>query len=362
MLIRKKLTEDEFSNPALRYDETCDCIQFSPDGGTTWIDQPANDPRSSDAYRLPALTGSNTRCRAAEGMTALIRACVDARLDFISDAGLAGAILGIVTFIPGFNVLWALILAFVGFAVTIAAEILEAAFTETVYDEIRCIFFCNISENGQMNAEQFVAAYDDLINLDTIPRTWVQAVMNMVGAVGMSNAGVALEAAADCDACDECGWCYLFNFSSSDGAWFPRAANEGVYVVDSGWSANCLTTSQRVVIQFNFAAATDIDRFTCLFDYVAGTWTPPPADGRRIIMRVFSAVNGGGSVLASSTSSILSTGNNLVAGVTFGASVAARSLEVNIWTSQNNCSGSALIKQITIGNDAGDNPIGESNC
>jgi len=362
MLVRKKLTEDEFSNSSLRYSAGCDCVQFTPDGGTTWIDQPESDPRTSDAYRLPPLTGSDIQCRAAEGMTELIRSMVNTRIEDITDAEMAGAILGFVTFIPGFNVLYAILLAFVAFAFTIAREVLEAQFTGAVYEQIKCIFFCNIGTDGQMNAEQFAAAYEDMSALDTIPQVWCEEVMNLVGYVGMSNAGVALSAAADCDDCTDCGWCYLFNFSGSNGGWFPRAANEAVYTVGAGWSANCLTTAQRVVIQFNFAAATNIDRFTCLFDYVAGTWTPPPADGRRIVMRVFSAVNGGGSVLASSTSSILSTGNNLVASVVFGASVAARSVEINIWTSQGNCSGSALIKQATLGNSNGDNPIGDSNC
>lgn len=209
MLIRKKLTEDEFSNPALRYSADCDCVQFSPDGGTTWIDQPSNDPRSSDAYRLPPLTGTNEKCRAAEGMTELIRLMVNARIEDISSAELAGTILGIVAFIPGFNVLWALILTFVALAFTIARELLEAAFTEPVYEQIRCIYFCNIDEDGQMSQEQFDAAYAALIDLDALARTWVQSVMNLVGAVGMSNAGVALEAAADCDEC-ECAWCYTW--------------------------------------------------------------------------------------------------------------------------------------------------------
>lgn len=205
MLIRKKLTADEFSNPALRYDEGCDCIQFTPDNGETWVDQPANDPRSSDAYRLPPVTGTDIRCRAAEGMTRLIRAFVDARLDFIGQLGIAGAILGIVTFIPGFNVLYALILAFVGFAVTIAAEVLEAAFTEPVYDQIRCIFECVIDADGQMDQNAFDAAYADLIALDAIARTWCQHVMTLMGPVGMSNAGVQFKAAADCDCncCDD---------------------------------------------------------------------------------------------------------------------------------------------------------------
>jgi len=234
MLIRKKLTAGEFSSPYLRYDETCDCVQFTPDGGETWIDQPSNDPRTSEAYRLPPLTGDDTRCRAAEGMTALIRAAVDQRLETDTAIEFAGGILGIVVFIPGFNVLWALILALASFAVTIAREILEAAWTESDYDQLRCIYYCNIDEDGQMSQEQFDAAYADLIDMNSIARSWAQNVMRTVGCVGMSDAGVALEAAADCDECG-CGWGYEWDFLGTDGGWTFPAGTVGSWVDGSGW-------------------------------------------------------------------------------------------------------------------------------
>jgi len=236
MLIRKKLTADEFSSPFLRYSEDCDCVQFTPDGGETWVDQPINDPRTSDAYRLPPLTGSDIQCRAAEGMTALVRAVVDQRINTDTELEFAGGILGIVAFIPGFNVLWALIIALASFAVTIAREILEAAFTEEVYDQIRCIFLCNIDEDGQMSQEQFDHAYEDLIDLDTLARTWCQSVFNTFGCVGLSDAGVALAAAADCDDC-ECGWCHLDDFAIDDGGYARYTAggnDQGTYNAPGG--------------------------------------------------------------------------------------------------------------------------------
>lgn len=201
-IIRKKLTADEFSPPYLRYNSECDCVQFTPDGGTTWVDQPANDPRYSITYLLPPLTGSDIQCRAAEGMTEVIRAMVDKRLEDIDAVGLAGWIMGFVTFIPGFNVLYALVLAFAFTAVAIAGLILETVFTDEAYDAIRCIFYCAIAPDGQMDEAAYDEAYARLIELDPIVRTWVQETMHFMGWVGMSNAGVELEAAADCDECE----------------------------------------------------------------------------------------------------------------------------------------------------------------
>jgi len=263
MLIRKKLTPDDFSPPNLRYDETCDCVQITPDGGDTWIDQPANDPRTSDGYRLPP---GDDQCRAAEGMRALIEAAVNERLARDNELEIAGGILGIVAFIPGFNVLWALVLAFAALAVTIARELLEAAFTETIYDQIRCTFFCNIGSDGQMSQAQFDAAYADFADVaqypDVITRLWVHSVMDLVGCVGLSDAGVALEAAADCD-CD-CGWCFEFDFTVDDGGWIPvniSGTDLAVYSAGVGWTAyiqdDGCSNHAYIYMRFDFGATID---------------------------------------------------------------------------------------------------------
>jgi len=262
MLIRKRLSADEFSVPYLRYNEDCDCVQFTPDDGETWIDQPANDPRTSDAYRLPPLTGSDIKCRAAEGMTALIRAAVNERIETDTAIEFAGGILGIVAFIPGFNVLWALILALASFAVTIAREVLEAAWEESDYDQLRCIFFCNISENGQMSQAQFDAAYADLIDMNAIARTWAQNVMQTFGCVGLSDAGVKLEGAADCD-CD-CGWCFEMDFTVSDCGFAPvniSGTNFAIYSAGVGWTAHIqedgCSNHAYIYMRYDFGATID---------------------------------------------------------------------------------------------------------
>jgi len=331
MLIRKKLTDAEFSNAALRYNEGCDCVQFTPDGGTTWIDQPANDPRSSDAYRLPPITGSNTQCRAAEGMTELVRRMVNARINDITDAELAGTILGIVAFIPGFNILWALILAFVSLAFTIAREILEAAFTEPVYEQLRCLFYCNIDENGQMSQSQFDEVYAALIDFDAVARTWIQAVMDLVGAVGMSNAGVALEAAADCDDC-ECAWCYEWT-------------TFGDWTIPAGYAQGSRTTA--LYIAFASSTVKHIE-----FEY---TWNLVGGGGASA-RAIWGAANFGGSTLTYtsplpnvSPSGASWTGSATMTGVTVAANATVGSGRV------------VTITRILL-RGVGDNPFGMDNC
>lgn len=272
-IIRKKLTPDEFSNPALRYDETCDCVQFSPDGGTTWVDQPTNDPRYSDTYRLPPLTGSDVQCRAAEGMTDFIRQVVDQSLDAEGYVELAGLILGLCVFIPGFPILWAFVLA-VAFAIfTLGASAIEAAMTEAVYDDIRCIFYCNINGEGQMSEDGYTRMYEQLIDLPTIPRTIVQQCVQMVGYVGLSNAGVALEGAADCD-CD-CEWCYEEDFLISNGGY--SVVSGGVYTASVGWEDTLVNVGgdpnrprRQIFIAKTFPATGTIRRIELQFDRTLG--------------------------------------------------------------------------------------------
>lgn len=208
MLIRKKLTADEFSPPYIRYNEGTDTVQFSPDGGSTWVDQPELDPRTGGMYQLPPLT-TDAKCRSAAGMTALVRLLVEARLNSVDAAELAAAVLGVVVFLPGFNILFAIILAFVTLALEIASTVLEDAFEGTTYDDIRCIFYCAIDADGVMDETAFDEAYAALIDLNAVARTWCQYVMNMAGHVGMTNAGIHYEEAADCDECP-CAWCYTW--------------------------------------------------------------------------------------------------------------------------------------------------------
>lgn len=272
-LIRKRLTEDEFSNPALRYDDGCDCVQFTPDGGTTWVDNPTLDPRTSEMFLLPPLTGSDVQCRAAEGMVTLVRALVDQRIEDDTALELAGAILGIVAFIPGFNVLYALIIALATFMVTIAREVLEAAFTEATYDQIRCIFYCNIDAEGVMSEDGFTRAYEQLIDLNAVARTWVQAVMNTFGRIGLTDAGVALEGAADCDC--ECEWCYEEDFLITDGGY--SVVSGGVYTTSVGWEDTLVLVGglptrprRQIFIAKTFPATGTIRRIELQFDRTFG--------------------------------------------------------------------------------------------
>src|SRR5664279_300419 len=64
-VIRKKLTPDEIHKPDLRYNTTTHTVQRTIDGGTTWVNSAADDPRYNPASKLAPRTGSNIPCNTA---------------------------------------------------------------------------------------------------------------------------------------------------------------------------------------------------------------------------------------------------------------------------------------------------------
>jgi len=110
-----------------------------------------------------------------------------------------------------------------------------------------------------MSQAQFDDAYADLIDLDAVARTWCQEVMNLVGCVGMSDAGVALAAAADCDDCECCEPdCEIMSFSADANGfvnhtwsvdYFGGAWGAASPPFPAGWGATTESGSNRIGIE-----------------------------------------------------------------------------------------------------------------
>lgn len=210
-IVRKKLSADEITPPGTRYDPECDCVQQSPDGGTTWNDAPGLDPRSSSSFRLPPTTVDDPQCNAAANMVAKLRFFVDTDLASASIAGVASSLFAAISlFLPGVGIIVEAILIAVDVILGIGAGEIAAAFTETVYDDFLCVFYCNIDADGQMSDAQLADIYTAVAaTFDATVQAVFGAHSSTMGPVGWSNAGVRGESTdADCSAC-VCGpWCY----------------------------------------------------------------------------------------------------------------------------------------------------------
>lgn len=187
-----------------------DVYEISDDGGATWEEHPELDPRNGDWNRFPPRSDED-RCNAAASMVRFCSDWVDQSITQISlavsVAGILIMILGFLAAIAGLPFATPFMTEFALGLIGLGATAIDNAFTSVVYDELLCIFYCNIDENGQMSAAQFDAI------ISKISATFegdvvfaLTGIMQLTGPVGMSNAGAIGADTDDCSGC-ECVEC-----------------------------------------------------------------------------------------------------------------------------------------------------------
>lgn len=221
-IVRKKLSADQISPAGTRYNADCDCVQQTPDDGTTWVDAPGLDPRTAPGFRLPATTVDDPQCNAAANMVAKLRFFVETDLASATMWGLASALLaGILLFVPGVGIIVNAILIAADVILSIGSGAIAGAFTEGVYDDFLCVFYCNIDADGQMSDSQLAAIYAKVAtDFDSVVQAVFGAHSSTMGPVGWSNAGVRGESEdADCSACVCGGWTKTWLFDDDQADW-----------------------------------------------------------------------------------------------------------------------------------------------
>lgn len=207
--------------------------EVSYDGGITWEPDPGSDPRSSGTTfpPVPVAPGDDGKCQAANSVVGWSQAIQAEELqglennqtvaEFITALIAALAAVGIFfAFVPSAI---AALLAFVvnTFARLIPADF-ESQFTESTWDSLLCIIYCNISEDGSFTEAQWQTVKTKCIeDIGGYAGYWLHDHINLIGTVGLTNAARSSYAGTrDCDAC-ECSetWCYEFNFTADDGDW-----------------------------------------------------------------------------------------------------------------------------------------------
>jgi len=217
-IIRGRLSPQDYGNTSIRYNSTTDTVEFSPDNGATWVDAPSADPRHSSIFLKPPLATMDARCDSAAGKVKWIKDFLDSLTALLVGGatafGLVNVALGVLSsvFPPS-----ALVLLVVNACETlfgIGATALTAALTNDQYDLLLCIFLCNASLDGTVDADK-LATIETLINdqLNTTAALVINLVLSIQGEVGLSNAGVVEAVTGDCSDCDDCEWCFDFNFA-----------------------------------------------------------------------------------------------------------------------------------------------------
>lgn len=208
-VIRKKLYASEGTDPNTRYDEDCECVQSTFDGGVTWVDNPAADPRTSAAFLDP--NSADDVCAAAQGISNFVRQYVDGILiNFNAIAVAAWSIQIGLIFLPPLGLMYRVAWLVAEGVISIGALTLDEAFDETVYDQIRDIAFCHLNAAGKFDDQAAFDAFGAQLQED-ISNGAVNVLMalmfNMYGWVGFSNAALKYAEGADCSGA-QCNWCH----------------------------------------------------------------------------------------------------------------------------------------------------------
>lgn len=217
-VIRKELSPDEVTPPGTRYNSECDCIQQTPDGGTTWVDAPGLDPRSAPGFQVPPNPSGNPQCDAAARMTAAIRGLVNAYLNQAAALSAVNAILGVIlVLLPGYGILIDLILAVVEAFAAIGQAAIAAAMTDEVYDQLLCILAASVNEDGSITQDEIDDAFTQVESqIGGIAATVIGEFFNILGANGLSNAAAERDETGDCAACSNPANLVIINYLGTD--------------------------------------------------------------------------------------------------------------------------------------------------
>jgi len=239
-VVRKLLTPDELSPANIRYDADCNCIQQTYDGGETWVDNPGADPRHSDTYRIPPIVADDPKCQAAANMTQFTRDTINR---FLIATGVAQAATSLLD-------LWLVAVGPVGWVIdliiiaceglfAIGTSAIAIAFSDDIYNQLECIFYNNIGDDGQVSAAQLDTISADISAIgDSVVNDVMAFLLNTWGEIGLSNAGAKGDAAADCGRCQ--GHCFVLDFTLTDGTDLGVYASGGSGTWESGvgWKGN----------------------------------------------------------------------------------------------------------------------------
>lgn len=351
-IIKKRLYESEGLATGIRWDETCECVQSFD--GTTWVDNPMADPRYNPANLAPPNGEADPRCSAALGMRNKIENILDAFFLASSLIDAANAILALITVtVPGVGLIWRVIFAVCEALYAIGSAALISAFTEEAFDELQCIFYNNIGDDGQMSEAQLSATNTQICeDMDITVCAAMGLLLNMLGWVGMSNAGAQFAEVGDCD---PCGWCYEFDFTEDDGGF----TTFGVGTWSSaGWETGLVYVGgdpargrRQVQLTKSFGFSVTATKIQMVYSAAIGNNTAPTGTG--MWKDTFATT-----IQTAGVSSGLNT-------ITFNGSMTLDNIQLSLGVGGcDDCGdpgGSGEIRKLRF-YGAGTNPFGDDNC
>lgn len=261
-------------------------LEVSYDGGETWEIDRIHDPRfTSQTFPYPYADADDPRCSAAYSGERVIKDMID---EIVSKMNLSSTLVQIITavmalilFLLSAGGATPLVMALVATALAGGVAAIEAAFTQGVYDTVRCILYCNALEDGSFDEAGWQQCRADVgEQLTGIAATMLIQQLDILGPVGLTNAGrVYPDEAGTCEAC-ECPYCATWSVELSTlcggwnwnayghgcselGAWGETFVYEGqTCFTFNAWKLVSQTTITRIKVVLNEARAVSIGTTT----------------------------------------------------------------------------------------------------
>lgn len=200
-IVRKKLAPADVYPENIRYNADTDQVQSLVNG--EWVDNPAADPRKQTTF--PPHSTGDTQCDAAQAIVDALKAQLDATEEAVGNAAtaatIAGLILGLFTF--GLFEIFISIALFIANTLIDAGETaLEAALTDPVYDTLKCILDCHMTDDGRINPGELPVIEAEVTSqIGGLGAVVINSMLSLAGEGGLNNLASLGMSSGDCSGC-----------------------------------------------------------------------------------------------------------------------------------------------------------------
>lgn len=201
-IIRKQLKPSDVYPDDIRYNSDTETVQSLIDG--EWVDNPAADPRTQTT--LPARITSDSACDAAESVVDALKGQIDGILTAIDNGQTAASIAGLVLGLLSFGVF----AIFINIALAVANAMLDAgtvalsaALTNPVYEQLKCILYCHMNDEGRIIAGHLGAIQTEVTDeIGGLAATTLNSMLSLAGEGGLNNLASLGTSTGDCSSCN----------------------------------------------------------------------------------------------------------------------------------------------------------------
>lgn len=350
----------------------------SYDGGVTWQLAPELDPRLTSviAPHLPGNDGNEKRCNAAWATEAVVR---DDIVQKLKDANLGiemvSLIAGALAIYLSAGTLAPLIVSLVGSAMAVGSAAVDAAFTNSVWEQFRCILYCNMRDDASFSSSDVQQIKAEIsTRIGGLAGELLIGTVDAFGRIGLTNAARSKRATGS--GCEDCycdqTWCYEWNFTvGGSGEWAKVTElghNFGVYTAGQGWTHTDSVVTygdpdaayRAVFIKRETSVVANFTRIEVEYEIVKGTYSVPSSRGIYISEGGISTFE---NHLAAQNFNTMTNGTHTFV---WTGSINTSRINVFLRSSQDNTipysySGSCRILRVKA-QGSGTNPFGDNNC